>query len=474
MRDLHGLDAELAEKADLKYDLNQETEACAWLEALIGESIIKDGRSFIESLRSGVILCKAILAISPGVFERPYNQKPKHYLEEQGNISMYLQACTKIGIPSQDLFTIIDIGTTKPDKSIVLQNIYALGRQAQAMRVPVPKLGVTFHKSLEDIARLEEKKRFDRQKDAEKRKEYDERALRRRLQLETEKEKENKFKIQSTKEKIDNRKQSRLSRGRELTPLSPRREKEEKERSISPVKYGMDLEHSKMMASKEDMSLAEDAIMDWIEDITKEPIDDLFLHLKSGRTLCRLLNKLNVGISIKFSKGSSAVHEMNNIKLFLDSLSYFNIKRDETFDIQDLYSKRNMNLVIKTLILISSKLQSDSKYTGPILDFVEQPRQVCNDPNLSDHLKRREKEKLEKAQKEQLLKPESKEKIGKEDDNDSNILKPSLFSWYRTLGFTFVGIGIIACYYFRSHISQFIQEISSHNFVEKLKLIYTE
>jgi hypothetical protein len=45
----------------------------------------------------------------------------------------------------------------------VLQNIYALGRQAQALRAPVPQLGVTFHRTLEDLANIEARRLVERE-----------------------------------------------------------------------------------------------------------------------------------------------------------------------------------------------------------------------------------------------------------------------------------------------------------------------
>lgn len=40
--------------------------------------------------------------------------------------------------------------------------MFALGRQAQAMGAPVPKLGVTYYKSLEEQIALEKKKEEER------------------------------------------------------------------------------------------------------------------------------------------------------------------------------------------------------------------------------------------------------------------------------------------------------------------------
>jgi len=51
----------------------------------------------------------------------------------------------------------------------------------------------------------------------------------------------------------------------------------------------MDLEIKERMDSKHDLKAEEDA-MDWIENVTKQPIDNLFDDLKSGVILCQLVN----------------------------------------------------------------------------------------------------------------------------------------------------------------------------------------
>lgn len=107
--------------------------------------------------------------------------EPWRLVDHQGNINMYLEACIKIGVPSHDLFSLRDVGQTKPDRTIVclhfccptdsqvLQNIFALGRQAQALRAPVPQLGVTFHKTMEDLANIEARRLVEREYDRLKR-----------------------------------------------------------------------------------------------------------------------------------------------------------------------------------------------------------------------------------------------------------------------------------------------------------------
>lgn len=52
----YGLDAELQQKAALKYDPAREQQAAQWLESVSGKS--QGGASFQEWLMSGVVLCE--------------------------------------------------------------------------------------------------------------------------------------------------------------------------------------------------------------------------------------------------------------------------------------------------------------------------------------------------------------------------------------------------------------------------------
>lgn len=446
MCDLYGLDAELAKKAESKYDLKAEKEACQWLETLSGISCyIKPEQTLVDLLRSGVILCKAMQAISPNSIPKAFNAAPKHYLEEHGNINMYLEACIKIGVPSHDLFSLRDVGQTKPDRTIVLQNIFALGRQAQALRAPVPQLGVTFHKTMEDLANIEARRLVEREKQMKRRTDEQKRGSDRRQELEGEKRRLTEAKTLEIKAKMARRQNERQERGRDkLAKRSTKRNDSELERSPSPVRFGMDLEHANRMAQKSNALAAEEAVLDWIEDIVHEEVDDLYLHLKSGRTLCRLINALNIGINLKYSERATGIHEMGNIKKFLESLAYFNIKADEAFDVQDLYSRRNLLLVVKTLLLLSNKVELLPGYHGPKLVYVEKPPELHSDPNLAAYLERRAAEKAKAGpQQEEPLRPEAEPEKPKKRG----------WGWLSYLSVLSVVVGVCAGYYYRHELS---------------------
>jgi len=60
--------------------------------------------------------------IKPGICPR-FDEHPKHYLEEKANLNRYLDACVKLGVPSHDLFSELDLGN-HPD--MIAVRIYLL------------------------------------------------------------------------------------------------------------------------------------------------------------------------------------------------------------------------------------------------------------------------------------------------------------------------------------------------------------
>ena len=122
----YGLDRELAEKAAAKYDTGLEGECRAWIENVTGDKLGES--SLQEELKSGVVLCHLINTISPGLIKAPKNSKMPFMQME--NISMYLEGCSKLGVPSFSSFQTVSLYENK-DMGSVLNNIQALGSAAQ-------------------------------------------------------------------------------------------------------------------------------------------------------------------------------------------------------------------------------------------------------------------------------------------------------------------------------------------------------
>eukprot|EP00026_Physarum_polycephalum_P000387 Phypoly_transcript_00387.p1 GENE.Phypoly_transcript_00387~~Phypoly_transcript_00387.p1 ORF type:complete len:1116 (+),score=301.59 Phypoly_transcript_00387:141-3488(+) len=91
----------------------------------------------VESLKSGVILCTLANKIRPGSIPK-VNHSPNN-LAQVENISVYLQACWKFGLPSSDMFVIADLHQ-KRNRDLVLKNICALYKFCPQLGYKAPKL----------------------------------------------------------------------------------------------------------------------------------------------------------------------------------------------------------------------------------------------------------------------------------------------------------------------------------------------
>jgi len=215
------------------------------------------------------VLCKLINTIQPGSCPK-YANNPKHWLEEKDNINKYLNACVSYGVPSQDLFSELDLSESRKDIIPVLQNIYALARQAQAHGYNGPRLGVKFYKTTEDIRKLPDKKSREKADEEVRRQEYDQDRAARREELEEENRVQTEREDQRAERHGNRRRRNRRRKGRRfvqfqenvLSPMSPRQD-----RDVPTAKFGMDGELHKKKMEHYDVAL-EDAILDWIEDMT--------------------------------------------------------------------------------------------------------------------------------------------------------------------------------------------------------------
>lgn len=85
---------------------------------------------FWESLKSGILLCKAINAIRPSTIDPKKIGTRVNAMVERANIQLYLDACTKLGMDKSDLFLPSDLNERKY-LSAVLQNILALAQMVE-------------------------------------------------------------------------------------------------------------------------------------------------------------------------------------------------------------------------------------------------------------------------------------------------------------------------------------------------------
>jgi len=128
---LYGLDKELAEKAAAKYDGELELRCRQWMEEVTGKPLAGD--TFQQALKDGVALVETVNAIQPdGQRVCPKPSTSKMAFKQMENISNYLEACSKLGVPKFSLFQTVDLFENK-DMFAVLTNIQALGSAAQKL-----------------------------------------------------------------------------------------------------------------------------------------------------------------------------------------------------------------------------------------------------------------------------------------------------------------------------------------------------
>lgn len=382
-------DEELAAKLAAKYDPEDEKKAIQWLETVSGMSV---GQDFYRGLKTGVILCKTMLKLQPGsISSSVWTPKPKHYLDEKSNIKAFLNAAAAFGVESSDLFNELDLGDLKPDLQPVVNCIFALSRTAQMKRIPdIPVLGPTYYRSEEDNARIRARKIAEAKAYNEAKAKYDEQSRVRREELETE------IKVGSQRRKVqleDRRRSRKLER--ENSGVYDRKSPPRKEAEHDvELKFGFDKEQRERMTQKfeDNHGILAHSLMNWIEEVTSEVVDDFQLHLKSGRTLCRLVNRIQELVGEKpliperkINSMANKMKETQNIQMFLDTCEAFGITSRDLFLPTDLYDSKDLGKVARTLKLLAEKTSAayDKKFSKvPSFNYVEQKPVVISDPAL--------------------------------------------------------------------------------------------
>eukprot|EP01127_Copromyxa_protea_P001788 TRINITY_DN11700_c0_g1_i1.p1 TRINITY_DN11700_c0_g1~~TRINITY_DN11700_c0_g1_i1.p1 ORF type:complete len:523 (+),score=102.57 TRINITY_DN11700_c0_g1_i1:54-1622(+) len=334
-----------AEELEANYDYGAERKALDWISQVIGMGHISD----IMELQTGEILCDMINKILPNSTRKV---KAKHLLDYNNNLNQYLGACKKIGVSDSDLFTTQDFGVGKRDMKQVVQNIFAVGRRAQVLKCHhLPQLGVTMYRTVEQERALEEKKRKEREEEIRQKQIKDEEARVRSDQADKRKDERGLKFIKSRLDKLKERSSRAINSRLKRRNTPEKRTVEEILRdSEDRTLFGMDEEqHVKMIEKYENDYSQECALMDWMEEVTGEIVEDLWVDTKSGRLLCRLMNKLKPGLIPKIGLRRQPMMEKDNIALFVKACKSYGVEARDLFETHDLYEKRNMNQVMIAL-----------------------------------------------------------------------------------------------------------------------------
>ncbi|KAJ1660693.1 calponin [Dispira simplex] len=131
---LYGLDKEIAAKLQAKYDPQREQEARTWLETILNENLAGD---FMDCLKDGVVLCKALNVIRPDIVKYSTSRIAFKQMENIGN---FLRQAELLGCRRHELFQTVDL-YEKKNPGQVVDAIYALSRQAQKVGFGGPLIG---------------------------------------------------------------------------------------------------------------------------------------------------------------------------------------------------------------------------------------------------------------------------------------------------------------------------------------------
>lgn len=107
-----------------KRDRDQEREAQHWIETVVGEKF-PAGYSYEDSLRDGILLCRLMNRLSPGIVPK-INTSGGDY-KMMDNINQFQKACIKYGVTDVDLFQTTDLWDRK-NVALVTTTIFAVGR----------------------------------------------------------------------------------------------------------------------------------------------------------------------------------------------------------------------------------------------------------------------------------------------------------------------------------------------------------
>jgi hypothetical protein len=143
----YGLSRELADKVAAKYSQEDELEIVAWLcDMTRAEPPEEAGPdAFKVWLKDGTILCALMDVLQPGICKKPHDVskirlQALRMNKEYENISFFLEAAVKYGVPRHNLFQTVDLADGS-NLSQVQTGLYNVGSTAQKKGFEGPVIG---------------------------------------------------------------------------------------------------------------------------------------------------------------------------------------------------------------------------------------------------------------------------------------------------------------------------------------------
>eukprot|EP01112_Ceratiomyxa_fruticulosa_P015185 TRINITY_DN4440_c0_g1_i1.p1 TRINITY_DN4440_c0_g1~~TRINITY_DN4440_c0_g1_i1.p1 ORF type:complete len:207 (-),score=54.71 TRINITY_DN4440_c0_g1_i1:205-825(-) len=113
--------------------------------------------------------------------------------------------------------------------------------------------------------------------------------------------------------------------------------------------YGLDAELAEKRAATYDVNL-ENEIREWMKSVTGEPVvGDFHAALKSGVTLCNLVNKLRPGVVKNIGRGAMPFVQMENINAYLSACKTLGVPENDLFMTINLFEAKDMKSVLQNL-----------------------------------------------------------------------------------------------------------------------------
>jgi len=144
-RTLYGFDAEVYLRMKSKEDPEYERKIGEWIERVIEPEKLANTNDLYTSLKDGLALCKLMNTINPGIIPKYSSKKDKngsiHPVIERENITLYLEACWKVGVTGDSMFIVADLHSRRGMTS-VFNNLAALSNMAPAWGIKAEPVGL--------------------------------------------------------------------------------------------------------------------------------------------------------------------------------------------------------------------------------------------------------------------------------------------------------------------------------------------